>query len=296
MSDSRINFLYLELLQFLCFSNALNEKIKSSPTMKTKVFFSLVISLIMTLPVMAGTIVLEGNYMGKNIFVKNPFGGAGVGFCVFEVTVNGKLSPDEVNQSAFEIDFGNHDLKLGDKVIINIKHKDDCSPQVLNPEVLRPKSTFKTEKIAFNSEGVLEWTTSNETGKLNYIVEQYRWNKWVKVGEVMGDGKPGTHNYSFKIEPHSGENRARVKQVDVSGKPRYSTPATYTSNAPSIKLDGEKFKDVINFSGGETLYELYDRYGTIVKKGYGSSVKVDNLEKGTYYVSYDNETKTIQLR
>ena len=64
--------------------------------------------------------------MGKNIFVKNPFGGAGVGFCVFEVTVNGKLSPDEVNQSAFEIDFENHDLKLGDKVLINIKHKDDC--------------------------------------------------------------------------------------------------------------------------------------------------------------------------
>ena len=38
----------------------------------------------------AGVIVLEGNYMGKNIFVKNPFGGAGVGFCVFEVTINGK--------------------------------------------------------------------------------------------------------------------------------------------------------------------------------------------------------------
>ena len=59
----------------------------------------------------AGMIVLEGKYMGKNIFVKNPFGGAGVGFCVFEVTVNGNLSPDEVNQSAFEIDFG--------KIVVN---------------------------------------------------------------------------------------------------------------------------------------------------------------------------------
>ncbi len=244
----------------------------------------------------AGTIVLEGNYMGKNIYVKNPFGGAGVGFCVFEVTINGKLSPDEVNQSAFEIDFGNHELKLGDKVLINIKHKDDCKPEVLNPEVLRPKSTFTTEKISFNKEGVLEWKTSNETGQLNFIVEQYRWNKWVKVGEVMGDGTPGTHEYSFKITPHSGENKARVKQIDVSGKPRYSKPADYTSSSPAVSLEGEKFKGVINFSGGETLYEIYDRYGTIVKKGYGSSAKIDNLEKGTYYVSYDNQTKTVQFK
>lgn len=295
MLDKWINFLLLNHFDLICNKKTNKEKMKLSSNY-LKIGFSLLVFALIALPSTAGTIVLEGNYMGKNIFVKNPFGGAGVGFCVFEVTVNGKLSPDEVNQSAFEIDFNNHDLKLGDKVIINIKHKDDCQPKVLNPEVLRPKSTFKTEKIAFNKEGVLNWSTSNETGALNFIVEQFRWNKWVKVGEVMGNGKPGTHEYSFKIAPHSGENKARVKQIDVSGKPRYSSTANYTSNAPSIKLDGEKFKDVINFSGGETMYELYDRFGTIVKRGFGSSVKVDNLEKGTYYVSYDNDTKTIQLK
>ena len=67
-----------------------------------KLRFLLIISLLLAVGnAFAGMIVLEGKYMGKNIFVKNPFGGAGVGFCVFEVTVNGKLSPDEVNQSAF---------------------------------------------------------------------------------------------------------------------------------------------------------------------------------------------------
>lgn len=264
--------------------------------MKLKSFFTLLTLSFISAFSFAGTIVLEGNYMGKNIFVKNPFGGAGVGFCVFEVTVNGKLSPDEVNQSAFEIDFANHDLKLGDKVIINIKHKDDCKPEVLNAEVLRPKSTFKTESISFDKNGVLRWTTSNETGALNYIVEQFRWNKWVKVGEVMGNGVPGTHNYSFKITPHSGENKARVKQVDVSGKPRYSKTADYNSSAPAIVLEGEKFKDIINFSGGETLFEIYDRYGIIVKKGYGSSADIKGFEKGTYYVSFDNSTKTVQFK
>lgn len=244
----------------------------------------------------AGMIVLEGNYMGKNIFVKNPFGGAGVGFCVFEVTINGRLSPEEVNQSAFEIDFKNHDIKLGEKVIVNIKHKDDCVPEVLNPEVLKPKSTFNVEQIAFNDGGVLEWKTTNENGKIDYIIEQFRWNKWVKVGEVSGEGTPGSHQYSYKITPHSGENKARVKQIDYTGKPRYSRAAEYTSTTPPIALEGTKIRGEVKFQGGETLYEIYDKYGSIVKRGFGQTANVENLEKGTYYLSYDNTTETVQIR
>lgn len=264
--------------------------------MKRLQLFSLVILAGISSIAQAGTIVLEGNYMGKNIFVKNPFGGAGVGFCAFEVTINGKLSPDEVNQSAFEIDFENQDIKIGDKVIVNIKHKDDCAPEVLNPEVLKPKSTFNIQRIKVNSDGVLEWVADNENGKLDYIVEQFRWNKWVKTGEVKGEGLPGTHNYSFKIAPHSGENKFRVKQVDYTGKPRLSKPTTYTSTAPRITLDGEKFKGTLNFTGGETMYEIYDRFGNIVKRGYGQSADINTFEKGTYYVSFDNETKTVQFK
>lgn len=244
----------------------------------------------------AGVIVLEGNYMGKNIFVKNPFGGAGVGFCVFEVTINGKLSPDEVNQSAFEIDFNNQGLKIGDKVIVNIKHKDDCAPEVLNPEVLKPKSTFNSSKSSVDKEGVLKWTVDNENGKLDYIVEQFRWNKWVKVGEVSGNGAPGTHSYEFKITPHSGENQFRAKQVDYTGKPRYTRTAKYQSSSPEITLGGDKFKGTINFKGGPTMYEIYDRYGTIVKRGYGQSANIETLEKGTYYISFDKVTEQVQFK
>ena len=81
-----------------------------------------------------GVIVLEGNYQGKNLYVQNPFAGSGVGFCVQEVQVNGNVTTDEIASSAFEIDFRNLQLKLGDKVEVKIIHKDDCKPKVLNPE------------------------------------------------------------------------------------------------------------------------------------------------------------------
>jgi hypothetical protein len=245
----------------------------------------------------SGNIVVEGHYQGKNLVVKNSFGGSGVGFCVYEVTVNGELSTDELNSSAFEIDFNNFDLKIGDPLLVTIKHKNDCEIQVLNPDVLKPRATFTTVDISFSKGGILEWSTTNETGEMDYIVEQFRWNKWVKVGEVRGNGIPGTHEYSFKVTPHSGLNKARVKQVDYTGKPRYSPAAEYTAQVAEISLEGKtKFKDEIVFINGETLYEVYDKYGNIVKRGFGQKANVTTLEKGTYYLSYDNKTETIAIR
>ncbi len=256
-----------------------------------------VLCLILTAHASAGMLILEGNYQGKNVYVKNSFGGAGVGFCVYEVTVNGKISTDEVNSTDFEIDFNNFNLKMGDPIVVNIKHKDDCDIKVLNPDVLKPKSTFNTKDIRYTADGNLKWTASNETGAIDYTVEQYRWNKWVKVGEVKGKGTPGAHEYSFKIQPHSGINKARVKQIDFTGKPRYSPAAEVQSSGSPISLDGKtKFKDEIAFMGGETLYEIYDIYGNIVKRGFGGKADISTLNKGKYYLSYDNKTETISIK
>ncbi|HTL81802.1 MAG TPA: hypothetical protein VL651_08870 [Bacteroidia bacterium] len=235
-------------------------------------------------------ILLEGTYQGKNVYVQNPFNSNGVGFCVYEVRVNDVLTTDEIGSSAFEVDLRNFNLKIGDAVTIKIFHKDDCSPKVLNPEVLKPKSTFVTSTIAVDDQQNLNWTTTGEQGKLTYVIEQFRWNKWVKVGEVDGTGTAGPNKYTFKVLPHSGENQFRVKQVDYSGQARTSPVAKYTSTAKAITFYPIKAKNTITFEGGETLWEIYDQYGTIVKKGFGSSIDVTGLAKGGYYLNYDNST------
>lgn len=254
-----------------------------------RLFFVLLISLFALNVNATGVIVLEGHYQGKNLYVQNPFAGSGVGFCTFEVTINGEVTTDEVNSSAFEIDFMNFQLKVGDPVIVKIKHKDDCKPKVLNPEVLKPKSTFEVVSMEINKDGNFNWTTKSETGKLTFIVEQFRWNKWIKVGEVDGTGTSAENTYEFKITPHSGENKFRVKQIDYSGKPRYSQASRYLSTVPAITFSPIKAKDVVDFTG-ETLFEVFDQFGNIVKKGYGNKVEITNLKKGIYYLNYDNKT------
>lgn len=235
------------------------------------------------------SIIHEGHYQGKNLYVQNPFAGSGVGFCVIKVTVNGDVTTDQINSSAFEIDFTNLNLKVGDPVSVKIFHKLDCLPKVLNPEVLKPKSTFETTNINVSDDKVLHWTTTGEQGKLTYIVEQYRWNKWIKVGEVEGDGTAGEHSYEFKIAPHSGENKFRVKQVDYTGRPRISPSAKYTDpSIPPVEILSLRSKN-LEFSA-ETLFEIIDIYGNLVKKGFGKEINVENLKKGLYYVNFDNQT------
>ena len=83
-----------------------------------------------------------------------------------------------------------------------------------------------------------------------------------------------------------------MKQVDYTGKPRYSDPTGYESDLAEVTLTPIKVKDYIDFSS-ETMYEVYDKHGNIVKKGFWLKIDATNLAKGIYYVSFDNKTEKV---
>ncbi|MBN2166559.1 MAG: hypothetical protein JW717_09810 [Marinilabiliaceae bacterium] len=236
---------------------------------------------------LSGEMVLKGTFQGENLYVKNPFASSGVGFCIYEVTVNGLTTTDEINSSAFEIDLSVYNFAIGENVIVNIRYKEDCLPKVLNPEVLYSRATFKIDQMKVEG-NKLKWTASNESGKLPYIVEQFRWNKWIRVGEVEGLGTQGSNSYSTTVRLHAGDNRFRIKQVDFKNQARYSKEIGTLSVTPEITFEPKRVDDIITFSG-PTMYEIYDEYGGIVFKGYGESVKVSGIQKGKYYINYDNK-------
>ena len=80
-----------------------------------------------------------------------------------------------------------------------------------------------------------------------------------------------------------------MKQIDFSGQPKYSDAVKFRSMAPEISFSPMKADKEIMFTA-ETMYEIFDMYGNIVKKGFGSKVDVGNLKKGAYYINYDNKT------
>jgi len=235
-------------------------------------------------------IVLDGSYKGKDLFVKNPFAPEGVGFCAFEVKVNGLVTSDELNSSAFIVDLSLFNLGVGDPVEVILSHKVGCKPVFINPDAICPESTFEIASIKLADDGLLRWTAKAESGPLIYRVEQFKWNKWVEVGEVLGAGKATTNEYAFQGDLHFGKNQFRISQANSSAERRYSAVAEAISNRPGkIELISEKVKDKIEFSG-PTSFELFNSYGELIRKGQSKSIDISELKKGNYYLNYANVT------
>ncbi|MDI1353473.1 MAG: hypothetical protein PSX36_01055 [bacterium] len=252
-----------------------------------KKFLYSILILCVSLRLNSAVLVIEGKYQNKNLYIHNGFGIGGVGFCVKEVKVNGRITTDEINSSSFEIDLKSQSLKYGQNIIIEIVHSDGCMPKVLNMEDLKPKPTFEVIMMSLSPEGVLKWSTKNEAGALPFLIEQFKWNKWIPVGELDGMGTSENHDYSFQVSLHSGENKFRVKQKGFNAFVKVSKDITVVSsiNKPSFAIP--KNHSSVDFSS-ETAYEVYDAYGIVVKKGYGSKMDITNLGKGTFYLCYDN--------
>jgi len=258
-------------------------------------FFLLFLSVSCVRNTLAGEIVLDGIYRGENLYVENPYGSTGVGFCVSEVLVNGNTTTDEINSSFFEIDLSIYNFRYGAILKVVIKHKDACVPRVLNPEVLTPESTFIIKTISIDKEGFLNWKTLKEHGRLSFVIEQYKWNKWIRVGSVKGKGTANLNQYRYGIEFHSGVNKFRVKQIGSKKKSRYSQSVEYINNVPEVTFipgNGGETSQKIYFST-YTRFEVYDYYGKLVKTDADTEIDVSKLKPGTYFLNYDNKTESF---
>ena len=240
-------------------------------------------------------IILEGKYQQKNIYVAQAIGQEGIGFCAYEIRVNGKLVTDGINSTAFEIDLSTFQFDLGDDIVIEIRHKNGCVPKILNPGGLKPKPSFNTIDIKIDENQVLEWITEEEYGSLPFIVQQYKWNKWVDIGQVKGSGTPTISNYAFHVNFTSGINKYRVIQKDQTGRIKKSNSVQFEADIPKLShtyIKKRKERTIV-FSAG-TGYEIHNKYGVLVAKGFGTEVDVKSLVEDNYWLSFDNTTVSFK--
>ncbi|MFT7157881.1 MAG: hypothetical protein ACI8Q1_002905 [Parvicella sp.] len=238
-------------------------------------------------------IILEGKYQQRNIYIAQAIGSEGFGFCAFEIRVNGSLVTDGINSSAFEIDLSPFNFKLGDQILIEIRHKSGCTPKILNPGGLKPKPTFNTIDIKIDKNQILEWITEDEYGSLPFIIQQYKWNKWVNLGEVQGEGMPSIANYAFYVDLTSGLNKFRVVQIDQAGSIKKSKSVELESTEPALTQTYNKKSKKVIFSS-DTGYEIHNKYGELIAKGFGSEANVKDLVSDNYWLSFDNTTVALK--
>lgn len=137
-------------------------------------------------------LAIEGEYKGKNMLIKNPYGKGGMGFCVTEVKVNGKTTKDEINASMFQVRLDALGLKLGDKLRIEIIFGNDCTPSV-SPMIMSlgavKRGTEKEEKMVIA--GKFKWAnlflTNPKTDGVNYSISEIKVNDKIIAANLKSD-------------------------------------------------------------------------------------------------------------
>lgn len=148
-------------------------------------------------------------------------------------------------------------------------------------------ASFEIQSFKISKDGLVSWTSTNEHGSLPYIVEQFIFDKWIKVGEVNGVGTPSSNSYSVPVVLSSGENKFRVRQKGYDKMSRFSDAVIFYSKKEAVSYQITDRNQSLVFSG-DTYFIIYNPYGAIVKQGYGSSLDISNYAKGYYCLVYDN--------
>ena len=252
-----------------------------------KLLLSLALVLSFVSSAFSEVVIISGIYQGKDLYVQNPMSADSSGYCVFEVLVNGQITADQLNSASFAVDLAIWKLNTGDALEIVLRCKENCEVKILNPEVIYPSSTFEITSLTVSATGGMEWTTEKETTPINFVIEQFRWNKWINVGEVKGRGKPETCRYNFPVNLHTGINTIRIYQLDHKGQ-HSSEEYKVESTSTEVKIKSFKISDAIEFSS-ITEYEVISEYGALVTSGRGQSIDATKYPKCKYFVNFDNK-------
>jgi hypothetical protein len=258
--------------------------------MKRIIFAICLIINILTAFSQTQDLILEGNYWGKNLYVFNPIVN-GVS-CLSKVSVNNVVIDTVFDSNSYVVDLNKMGLSTGQSIIISIQHQPASEPIITNMDAIAPAKDFGIESFKHNKkDNSLTWNLNDlEKGKL-YDIEQFLWGKWQKIKEIgLRDTVSQT---SYTPLYHSGLNLFRIKQYEKKSK--------HVAYTKSIKVrPGTKEVFVVNLKTSkklefteETLFEIIDSNGKVVKSGKGKEVDIEKLPKGEFFINYDNKTEVF---
>lgn len=237
----------------------------------------------------AGVLTVTGVYLGKNLYIQNPFSSDMKTFCVQEVYVNDIKIKVDIKSSAFEIDMDN--LKLNDPVHLRIVHKDDCIPKVINPQVIKQNVAFQFLSLVID-ESLIKFSTRGENPSAKLFVEQFYSNSWNTVKEVAVKGQGGVNIYQIEELHNTGVNKYRVKYFEKNGRVYYSKVAEFTSAKGPVTFYPKRVATKV-FLSRPVYFEVMDQLNQIVKKGRGIEIDMGNLSEGLYYLHFDNRIEKV---
>lgn len=240
------------------------------------------------------TLTFEGINYEKKLYFVNP-SIPDQGYSMQEVKINGKEVYDELRSNTVTIHPGRSNVDYKDSMQIRVFYVKDYKPKLLNPENLLPPDNFKFTYIRIR-DGKLIWRTEGAQGQKPFIVEQYRWNRWIKATEIPVSDSIRHGSYEYEITPHHGKNRYRIVKLNTHNEKVISRKARVSEySIPKVKIIYNDVKDMLVLSS-KTLYEIYDEDWTLIREGYGRYVDVSGMAPGKYNINFGNRSGIFKVK
>lgn len=239
------------------------------------------------------SVIIQGTYQGKNLFVQNPENADGDGLCVIRVEVNGEAFDNLLLSETFEIQFDQLGVKLGDPLEVIIYHHSGCVPKVLNGGLDTPKHLRINSGSIQN--GSLRWKDELDEG-FTYSIEQYRWNKWITLDLTINDlNDEGYFTADVSSDLHSGVNTFRIVAKNSNDVKAYSNNFNLDGDSEPVSYVLTSDYGLLQFTS-ETGYELYDEDGALLKSGISDEILLQEFPSGTYFLNFDNYNSKLKLK
>lgn len=187
----------------------------------------------------AHELVISGVYLGKNLYIQNPSCNESSEFSTQYVYVNGELKVENPTTSTFEIDLS--DFSVNAPLEIKIVYGESCVPQLINPQVIKPKDNFNFEKVAAINDS-LAWETIGEKGVHKFLIEKRTNDNWLIIQACDGKGL-AKNQYRIKLDGKSGDNMFRLKYIDGNGRTFYSPVVNYNPEKEAVEFSTERFSN-----------------------------------------------------
>jgi len=249
-----------------------------------------VLSIFLCPEVLGQTLIAKGVYRGKNIYVQNPYIPVSKKYCITSIELNGRVVIAAPESSAVQVDLSG--LQLDDDVTIIIHHFDECSPKVLNREVLDSGTNFHFVQTLADDASISWVTNGEEPGKAGFIVEKKKMQKWAPVAEVTAKGNLDANQYSIGIEYYSGLNEFRIHYLSAD-QDQYSDEFSFYSAQDPISFFPVDDVDNLLSLSRSTDYIIKNANGKVVMQGVGMDINVEHLPYGEYTLIIENHEESF---
>lgn len=245
--------------------------------------------LFISISTFAGEIELKGTYQGKDLYVRNPYMRNSDSFCVTQVLVNGRSVLENPKITALRINLSS--FARGEYVTIKIIHADTCTPEILNPEVLKLEKNFRFLDLMVSNNSI-DFSTEGESLYGRFIIEKKFTNNdlttfWEEQFNVDAKGDLTLNRYSVEPKHDPGDNTYRLIYEPLEGDQVFSEEIVYTSTIAPITFFPFSVTNKITFSD-YVEFEISDSNGRILKFGNALEVNVQDLKPGEYFVKIQN--------